>query len=280
MKIGVSSYSFSKYIAAGKSDLVSIIKKATEMGFEAIEFTQLPEDQGDRKALADQLKAEAKENNIDISAYVVGGNLLCEEQKAEVERLKREIDIANILGAKIFRYDVLYKLPQNTDFYHALDKVAPAMRELAEYAQQYGIKTTIENHGQAFQDADRVEKTYYAVNHENFGLLIDIGNFMCADEEPYKSVSRLANLAVHVHLKDFIRQDFYSGEPKENYFPTRGRNYLMGVAVGDGDVKTAQIIDILKSVAYDGYLDIEFEGPKDCIAELEKGLAYTKSIIK
>lgn len=279
MKIGVSSYSFSQYLSDGRLNIHSVIKKAADMGFDAIEFTDLPKDEGDRSDLARLLKKEAAENNIELSAYVVGGNLLCDDQAAEVERLKGEIDIANILGVKIFRYDVLYRLPQNMNFYSALDKVAPAMHELAEYAQKYGIKTSIENHGHAFQDADRVEKVYYAVNHENFGLLLDIGNFMCADEDPYKSVSRLANLAVHVHLKDFIKQDFYSTESKENYFRTRGRNYLLGVAVGDGDAKSAQSIDILQSFGYDGYLDIEFEGPKDCIKELEKGLAFARSII-
>ena len=37
MKIGVSNYSFMQYIRDGKLDNLSVIAKAAEMGFEAIE---------------------------------------------------------------------------------------------------------------------------------------------------------------------------------------------------------------------------------------------------
>lgn len=283
MKIGVSSYSYSQYLKSGKLTLISVIAKAAEMGFEAIEFTNLPEDTAEnRKALAMQIKEEADRVGIDLSAYVCGGKLLCdtkELQQAEVERLKGELDIANILGVKLFRYDVLYKLPQHTSFDAVLDEVAPAMRQLAQYGESLGIMTMIENHGHTFQDYDRIEKTYYAVNHKNFGLLIDIGNFMCADEDNVMCVSRLAHLARHVHLKDFIKKDFYSTDSKEHHFRTRGANYLLGVAVGDGDAKTVQCLTILQNAGYDGYIDIEFEGPADCITEIAKGLTFYKTYI-
>ena len=211
---------------------------------------------------------------------MVGGKLYNEDlqaQQAEVDRLKEQLDIAAILGVKLFRYDVIGVLPPHTCFEKVLENVAPAMRQLAEYGQGLGIKTMIENHGHAFQDYDRVERVYHAVGHENFGLLVDIGNFMCADQDNVIAVSRLAHLACHVHLKDFVKIDYYSEASRENAFPTRACNYLRGTAVGYGDAKTAQCLDILKKVGYDGYVDIEFEGPEDCIEELAKGLAFYKN---
>lgn len=301
MKIGVSSYSFSQYISAGKLTTRQAVAKAATMGFAAIEFTPFePEEGMNRVEYANLLVSEAGKNQIEISAYVCGGDLLCYSgmecqagngedvpytkaalaravrRRAEVERLKSEVDLAAVLGVKLFRYDVLYRLPVGFSFAQVLDEVSPAMRELAEYAKPYGIRTMIENHGQAFQDSDRLEQIYYAVNHENFGLLVDIGNFMCADEEPVLAVSRVANLAAHVHAKDFVRMDFYSEESKEHYFTTRACNYLKGTAVGNGAVKAGQCLEILKQAGYDGYVDIEFEGPEDCLEELEKGLAFLK----
>ena len=38
MKISVSAYSFQQYISAGKMSVMDTVKKAHEMGFEAIEF--------------------------------------------------------------------------------------------------------------------------------------------------------------------------------------------------------------------------------------------------
>lgn len=300
MKIGVSSYSFSQYIGAGKLTVRQAVAKAAAMGFAAIEFTPFePEEGMSREEYARLLVAEAEKNQIEISAYVCGGDLLCDSgrecrdgeavsfaeaageragrRQAELERLKGEIDLAAVLGVKLFRYDVLYRLPVGLSFAQVLAEVSPAMRELAEYAKQYGIRTMIENHGQAFQDSDRLEQVYHAVNHENFALLVDIGNFMCADEEPVLAVSRVANLAAHVHAKDFVRMDFYSEESKEHYFRTRGCNYLKGTAVGNGSVKAGQCLEILKQAGYDGYVDIEFEGPEDCLEELEKGLKFLKS---
>jgi len=282
MKIGVSSYSFSQYLSSGKMTVKDTITKAAEMGFDAIEFTGLDAPEGITKEdFARELKEYANEKNIEISAYVVGANLLCdtvEEERKAVEAVKSEIDIASILGVKLFRHDVLFKLPRHVSFNEAMIRTAPLVREIAEYGKKHKITTMIENHGYAFQDADRVEKLYNAVNHKNFSLLIDIGNFMCADEDTYISVSRLANLASHVHAKDFVKIAFDSDASKENTFRSRGCNYLRGTAVGYGDAKTLQCIEILKSAGYDGYVDIEFEGPEDCIEELQKGLSVLKKI--
>lgn len=283
MKIGVSSYSYAGYMKDGRLDRISVIKKAADMGFEAIEFTDLPNGEPENRiALAKQIKAEAANCGLDLSAYVVGGNLLCETseaRQAEVERLKGELDIAKMLGVELFRYDVVRRLPAGRSFEAVLEEVVPAMRQIADYGRQLGIMTMIENHGYAFQDYDRVEKIYHAVNHENFGLLVDIGNFLCADQDNVLCVSRLAHLAKHVHLKDFVIIDHYSEESKENCFKTRACNYLRGTAVGYGAAKTAQCLEILKEAGYDGYIDIEFEGPEDCVKELERGLTFCRQSI-
>lgn len=284
MKIGISNYSFSQYIRNGKLDNLSVIAKAAEMGFDAIEYVGLPgDDQAERLALAGKIKAEATRCGLPVSSYVVGGNLLCDTdqaQQAEVARLKGELDIAKTLGAGIFRFDVLYKLPQHKTFGWVLEQVAPAMQQIAEYGRELGIKVTIENHGHAFQDFDRIERTVEAVNHENFGLLVDIGNFLCADEDNIKAVSRLAHLAYHVHLKDFKIIDHYSDSSRDHAFSTRGCNYLLGVAVGDGDAKAAQCMQILKNAGYDDYMVIEFEGPADCVTEIRKGLDFYRKQVQ
>ena len=283
MKIGVSSYSYWQYLSQGKMSIFDTVTKEKEMGFDAIEFAGVPEIEGKtRKETAAELKALAEKVGIEISAYVVGANLLegtKEDRENELAKLKEEIDIAAVLGVKLFRHDICYRLPQNMCFDEALMIAAPLVREAAEYARTLGIKTMIENHGLAFQDPDRVEKVVSAVNHKNFALLVDIGNFMCADTDNVLAVSRVANLAAHVHMKDFKKIDFYSDESKENCFKTRACNYLRGTATGYGDAKSAQCLDILKQAGYDGYVDIEFEGPEDCITELEKGLKFIRSVL-
>ena len=67
-----------------------------------------------------------------------------------------------------------------------------------------GIHTMVENHGYCAQDSDRVEKLINAVDHPNFGLLLDVGNFLCVDENPAQAVGKLLPYVFHVHVKDFI----------------------------------------------------------------------------
>ena len=41
MKLSVSSYSFQQYIRSGRMTQLDTVKKAAELGFEGIEFTDL-----------------------------------------------------------------------------------------------------------------------------------------------------------------------------------------------------------------------------------------------
>lgn len=280
MKISVNSYSFFQAIEDGRLTLQQLPAKAAELGFEGMEFTQLPSDSRENLlALAAELKQLTDEAGLPMVAYTCGATLYgtADEQEAALTHVKTQLDVAAALGAKLFRFDVLYRLPVGVSFDAVLRNVAPVMRQIAEYGAELGIVTTIENHGLTFQDYDRIEKTYDAVNHPNFALLLDIGNFLCADQDNVMCVSRLAHLAKHVHLKDFKIAGFLEGGTGSGWFRTRARNYLLGTAVGDGDARSAQCLDILSAIGYDGWLSIEFEGPGDCLSELARGLAFAKA---
>ena len=282
MKIAVSSYSFSQYIGAGKMTQLDCVRKAAEMGFEGIEFTELnpfsPCTVEDQKQYGARIREEAEACGIEIVAYTVGANLYREseeESTKEIERLKGQLDVAAALGARVFRHDVCYKERVGDtvkSFGQMLPTIAQNAREISEYARTLGIKTCSENHGFVAQDSDRVERLFDTVACDNYGLLIDVGNFACADEDSVKAVSRLANYAIHVHAKDFVKRDF--GEPHvegEKYITTRGCNKLCACVIGEGSIPVAQCMAILKRAGYDGYVTIEFEGTEDCIAAIARG---------
>lgn len=283
MKISVSSYSFHQYIKAGKLTQFDCVAKAKEMGFDAIEFTDIIADGLDaQKQTAKSLCDEAKRVGIEINAYTIGANLFCgsgEENAKEVQRLKTQLDVANILGAKLMRHDVCHSLTKTGNgrsFDLMLPTIAKNAREITEYAQTLGIKTCSENHGFIAQDSDRVERLFNAVNHENYGLLVDMGNFACADENSVTAVSRLAPYAIHAHAKDFIiRKEKYGRCQLE----TRGCNYIGGVAVGEGDIPVKQCLAVLKKAGYEGFLSIEYEGCDDCIDGIARGLANLKQFM-
>ncbi len=282
MKISVTSYSFAQYQRAGKLDYITTLEKAHEMGFETIEFTDLPGGSHEKECeLAAVLRARADELGMDIISHTVSANLYQgneDADKYELERIKRKLDVAAILGAKVLRHDACWNIPKSgkaRSFDAMLPTIAKNAREITEYAATLGIKTCVENHGFLAQDSDRMERLFNAVNHENFGLLVDMGNFVCVDEDNVTAVSRVAPYAIHAHAKDMYK----SKTGGEGFGQTRGCNYFKGAVLGEGDVDVQRCVEILKKAGYDGYLSIEFEGSEDCIEGIAKGLAYLKALV-
>ena len=92
---------------------------------------------------------------------------------AEVERIKRHVDTVNRLGIKHMRHDVTaFTLPpekMGIDYVEThLDMIVEGCRQIADYADRYGITTTIENHGVSVQASDRVQRVLQAVDRPNF----------------------------------------------------------------------------------------------------------------
>ncbi len=291
MKLSVSSYSFQQYIRAQKMTQLDTVKAAAEMGFSGIEFIELSpcekptlEQQLDYAA---KLRAEAEKYGIQIVAYTIGASLYretAEECEHEVSRVCGQVDVAAALGAGILRHDVCYSERQNgrvVSFEQMLPVIAANARQITEYAQKKGIRTCTENHGFIAQDSDRVERLYNAVAHENYGLLLDIGNFACADEDSARAVSRLAPYAIHVHAKDFVIYPFGAEIPEgTRHFTSRACNRLAGCSVGKGNIPVRQCLSILKRAGYDGFLAIEYEGSEDCIIGITEGLAYLTNALE
>jgi sugar phosphate isomerase/epimerase len=284
MKISVSSYSFSQQFRAGKMTQLDCVAKAKEMGFDAIEFTDIVGDNlAQQKEYARKIREEADRVGIEINAYTIGANLFQptpEAQAAEIERLKGQVEVAAILGAKVMRHDVCYSLGKtgaSRSFGLMLPTIADGAHQVTAYAETYGIKTCTENHGYIAQDSYRVEQLFNAVAHDNYGLLVDIGNFICADEDPAMAVSRVAPYAVHVHLKDMLVRSAPTGACTAM---TRGGNYFCGTVVGEGDVPVKQCLRIIRATGYDGFLSLEYEGAEDCLTGIARGLANVKKILE
>ena len=279
MKTSVSSYSFGGYF--GSLGYLGIIDKAKEIGFDGIEYTD-----GGYMAEPDsakKIKERCAELGLETVALAVGANFLASDLDGEIERLKKMVDYAAEVGFKMMRHAVAggygSDKKHSRGYDNALPIIAKGVREVTAYAEQKGVRTMTENHGYFSQDAARVEKLINTVAHDNFGALVDMGNFMCADEDPSLSVSIMAPYAFHVHAKDFKKYPYGTVAP-ENAITTRACNKIVATAVGDGDIPVKLCIAILKRAGYDGYVSVEFEGAEDCITAITRGKARLDEYIK
>lgn len=281
MKYSVSSYSYSKLVSSGEYTETGLISLAKEMGFDGIEFAEIHAPEGmDKKEYASLLRAEAQKHEIEIVAYCIGANLIYDSEQ-EIERLKAEVDVCECLGAPVMRHDASGGYGKDDKkrgmgFNNALPLIIAGYKAVTEYAKEKGIKTCIENHGFFAQDSARVEAIINGVNSDNFGALVDIGNFMCADENPAIAVGNVAPYAFHVHAKDFHLKKGTELVPPDGFFMTRGGNFLRGAIIGHGEVPVVQCLRILKNAGYNGYVTVEFEGMEDAKTGVKCGLNTLK----
>ena len=282
MKFSVSSYSFQRLLNSEKYTQLDLIGVAKEMGFDGIEFIDLmPTDGMSDLEYAAVLRDAAEKAGIEIVAYTIGADFLGEKGwEAEAQRLFGQVDVAEALGAKLMRHDATGGFKGEDAKYKSFDSALPVLangcRMVTEYAAKKGIATMVENHGYFCQDSVRVEKLVNEVANPNFGLLVDMGNFMCADDEPAKAVGTVAKYAKHVHAKDFHKKSGNGPDPGDGFFRTRGGDYLRGAVVGHGDVPVYQCVQTLKRSGYDGYVTIEFEGVEDNEWAIKTGLENLK----
>lgn len=281
MKIGVSTYSLSRAIIAKQWSVLEVIDYVAEIGGQHIEIVPVGYNLTDSPELIDQIRDKASRLQIDISNYAIGANFADKndlEFEQEIESVKGEVDIAHRLGVRFMRHDVATSKDRSIrHFLDELPRLSEACRRIADYADQYGITTSVENHGYFIQASDRVQALLHQVDRPNFKTTLDIGNFMCVDEEPTSAVKKNIPYASMVHIKDFYlrRADHDLGE---GWFKTHSGNLLRGAIVGHGDIPMREVLRTIKQSGYDGYMSIEFEGLEDCKLGTRLSLEYTKKL--
>ena len=271
MHLGMSSYSFAAKIAAGDLDVLGVIDWIAESPAEHLELATvgLGADLVAEPDLVDAIRARAKERNVALVSYCVEGNFRDPDPAAQIARVKAQLDVAHRLGIPRLRHDVVewaWREKDQAELEQTYEAIVPACQEIADYAGTLGISTCVENHGFCINNSERVRRLVYAVDRPNFGTALDIGNFLCVDEQPISGVAADIPYATIVHVKDFyVRQ----ANPGSGWLKTLNGNYLRGSIVGFGDLDIPRILGIIKASGYDGPMSIEFEGAEDALAAAE-----------
>jgi sugar phosphate isomerase/epimerase len=286
MKIGVSSYCYSSLIGKDGFTLFDAIRHAGEAGFDEIEFTDFEAPEGDSMiGYAQKLREACEASNLQVVNFAVGSDFIDGsggDPAKETARVKGLVDVAHALGARFMRHDTSWNPKDRVacrTYRDVIRKIVPYIREVADYAEAKGIRTMSENHGYLMQDSCRMEELVIAVGHPNYGLLVDIGNFMCADEASLDALPTAMPYAFHVHAKDFLWKDGAQERPDDSWFPTRQGHHLRGTVLGHGVVSVAQCLRFVKASGYGGTVSLEFEGLESPINAIERGLAFLRKCL-
>jgi sugar phosphate isomerase/epimerase len=278
MKIGVSAYSFHVHLTSGRLTLEEAVKAAAKLGFEG--FEMLPRYFKSARGVAAeaaQLRKMLADSALETSCYTLSSELgLAEgpERRAAIENVRREIDIAVVLGARVCRVEGTAGpgKGEEVSFDEMLKRVVEGTKPLADYALKMGVKLGVENHGHYMGSFHRIAQLIKDVNSPAYGAVPDIGNFLLVDEDPASACRELARHAVHVHAKDFVRKPPVPSMGKGWFISTGGFQH-QGAVVGEGDVPVRECLKALRDRGYDGFLSVEHEAPEDPLEGLKRSRA-------
>ena len=290
-KFGVSIYSISRLIMSGVLTPESAVEWLCEQGAEAIEIVPFGIDLLTDKGLASRMKKVADGYGIPINHYSLNANFLQlsdNEYTSEIERVSELMECAKELGISTFRCDCAgYRRPieENTieTFIEELPIISKTYETLAAHGEKLGIKVLLENHGFHVNGSERVRLVLKSVKSDNFGHLLDVGNYICMDEDTLITTKKMISFAKVIHMKDFYIRNQDPGDATQfdcsgSWFRSANGQYLRGSILGQGDMDIREIIKTIKHSGYDGDIFVEYEGMEDCYYGTKVSLDNLKRI--
>ena len=258
MKLGVSSYCFRSLMTSGEMDLIAVLDWVAASPAGHIEVAAMDgEYYLENPDVVNATAKHAENIGVPIVNYLVSGDLRAADDK-EIDRLRRQLDVAHRFGARIFRHDVApwsWREDNPGEFETTFAKVVEGCRAVADHAAELGITSTIENHGFFMNGSDRLARLVHAVDRPNFRVTLDLGNGLCVGEVPGKTAAGLIDLAASIGVKDFhIRRSAGDG-----WLKTLAGDYLLGTISGHGDVDLAGLLALVNTKP-DVPVSLEFEG--------------------
>lgn len=271
MKLGVSSYCFRDLMARGEMDLIAVLDWVAASPAGHLEVAA-PDGQYylDHDEVVRQAAAHSADIGVPIVNYLVSGDLRTADDK-EIDRLRRQLDVAHRFGARIFRHDVApwaWREQDPGEFESTFEQVVIGCRAVADHAAELGIVSTIENHGFFMNGSERLARLVYAVDRPNFRVTLDLGNGLCVGEVPGKTAAGLIDIAASVGVKDFhIRRT----APGDGWLKTLSGDYLLGTIAGHGDLDLPGLLALVGTKP-DLPVSLEFEGLEATPQALERSL--------
>lgn len=191
----------------------------------------------------------ASEAGVEIICIAARNDFTIPEKTAletEIQRVQRFVDIAKQLGAKFVR---LLSGSHRIDCIpnEVFTRLHYAFNKIGDYAQEKGVKITIENHGGPTATGQRVVKIMEGIKSPAVGLNYDPANFLNQGTDPLMALRYILPWVNYSHWKD-VR--WANGEPQF-------------CAFGAGEIVWQPIIKELLNSGYQGYWAVEYEEPAD-----------------
>ncbi len=261
------------------------IEMAAAAGFDAVDWRQARGEDDTVHLTRDITDAEAEELRGKVAAaglhisglttYYQLGKPGAAEASAELEGLRRSIQVTQALGARFMRCSGPHTA-WGTDYEATREAFRRQIDEIAVSLAEAGVTLTIEQHGGGtfFASAGQILDMLRDIGNEYTGVVYDPGNCLHEGyESPAVQVDMLRNLIKAVHVKNAM--------PKSAEGPAEG---IPGdsARLDKGLLDWPAIIAQLHALGYDNYVTLEdFFGGFDSVQEkLDWDAAYLREILQ
>jgi sugar phosphate isomerase/epimerase len=276
-KMSLAQWSLHKAIREGGMSPLDFAQKASELGFEGIEYVsqlyseELKKDDDPKVAMDNLLKILKEKSEtykvknvlimVDNEGHIAA--LDDEERAKTVENHKKWVDAAKYLGCHSIRVNAHGEGSAE----EVADAAVKGLTALSTYAATQGINVLVENHGGYTSNGQWLSDVMARVNMPNCGTLPDFGNFCMTEgygsinseecEDPYDIYKGVKELMVYAKAVSAKSYDFDSDgkQPKIDY---------------------VRMLKIVKDAGYHGFIGVEYEG--DNLSEIE-GINATKKLL-
>jgi sugar phosphate isomerase/epimerase len=270
-RIGISTYSFWRFLPDSKVKIEDCIRQSAAMGFDGVEILHRQMDAEDN-AYLQSLKRIAITEGVDLCGFSIHQGFVypdAEARKKNVDHTLKCIELAYAMGIPTMRlntgrwnttkdFDQLMRdrgeeprLPGYKDDEEAFKWVCDSIQQCLKKAQECGVLLALENHWGLGRTPEGVLRIVETVNSPWLAALMDTGNFL---EDPYAKLERMAPKTVYVQAKTYFGGGIW---------------YAL-------DLDYARIAEILRRHQYHGYVALEFEGKEDYRTALPKSLAVLR----
>jgi L-ribulose-5-phosphate 3-epimerase len=265
-RIGISTYSFWRFLENSKVPVDKCIEEAAAMGFDGVEILHRQMDKEDNAALQ-ALKRTASREGVDLCGFSIHQGFVYPdkaERQKNIDHTLRCIEMAYAMGIPVMRlntgrwnttksFDELMKnrgieprlegYSDDDGFAWCIDSITACLKK----AEECGVTLALENHWGLGRTPEGLIRIVDAVKSPWLQVLMDTGNFL---EDPYDKLAMIAPKTVYVQAKTY-----YGG----------GLWYTL-------DLDYAKIADILRKANYHGYIALEFEGKEEWKTAIPKSL--------
>jgi inosose dehydratase len=239
-KMGLQSYSLRGLTADGKPDVAKALAVTKELGVHYWEAFPDHAPLTDDREKIKEMKANFEAQGVHVSGY--GVVALGKNEAAD----RKIFEFARAMGLSYLSVD-----PDPASF-DLLDKLV----------EEYDVPVGIHNHGPGHQYAliDTIAKAIKD-HSPKIGCCIDTGHFLRSRQDPVRAAEVFGKRVYGVHLKDVKNADTFT-------------------LLGQGDLRTVDLLKTLAANKYDHCLAIEYEEkPEAPVEDIKACLAATRKAI-